>query len=203
MKKDNFFVRKFVSPSDGKNVNTYVLIDGDEAAVVDVADSYDDVKNILNETGARLTYIFVTHGHASHLGSVSRVKEEMGGRICFHEHDSDLVEKADETLKPDIVLKDGTKLHLKDTEIKVLHTPGHTRGSVCYYIKKEKLLFSGDTLLKGEYGKIWGPTSMALMLRSLKRLNSIIPPSATVYPGHGDSTTMSKQAWLDSLDNLS
>jgi len=203
MKKGNLIVRQFVSPSDGKNINTYVLIDGNEAAVIDVADSCDDVKNTLDEMDARLKYILITHGHASHLQSVSRVKRELGGQICFHDHDSDLIEKADETLKPDITLKDGVKLQLHETEIMVLHTPGHTRGSVCYYIKKEKVIFTGDTLFKGEYGKIWGPTSMAYMLKSLKRMNSYVLSSSTVYPGHGDATTMYAQAWLDCLDNLS
>jgi len=181
----------------------YVLVDGNEAAVVDVANACGDVRSMLDEMHARLKYTLITHGHASHLQSVSQVKKELGGQICFHDHDIDLVEKADTKLKPDISLKDNAKLQLNGNEIKVFHTPGHTRGSVCYYIKSEKVLFSGDTLFKGEYGKIWGPTSMALMLRSLKRLNNIILPSATVYPGHGDSTTMSAQAWLDCLDNLS
>jgi len=201
--KGNLVVEKFLSPSDGKNINAYMLIDGNEAAVIDVADAYDDIKKTLDERNASLKYILITHGHASHLKSASKVKKDFGGQICFHEHDIDLIEKADETLKPDISLKDNAKLQLNGTEIKVFHMPGHTRGSVCYYIKNEKILFSGDTLLKGEYGKIWGPTSMALMLRSLKRLNNVILSSSTVYPGHGDLTTMYAEAWLDCLDNLS
>lgn len=203
MKKSSLVVKRFVSPSEGRNVNVYVLIDGNEAAVLDIADACGDVKDALDEADVSLKYILVTHGHPSHLKSVSQIKNDRGGQICFHDHDSDLIEKADATLKPDIVLKDNMKLQLNGTEIRVLHMPGHTRGSVCYYIKAAKMLFSGDTLFKGEYGKIWGPTSMALMLRSLKRLNNVVVPSATVYPGHGDATTMSAEAWLDCLDNLS
>ncbi|HPQ44870.1 MAG TPA: MBL fold metallo-hydrolase [Syntrophales bacterium] len=203
MNKGNLVVKKFLSSSNGKDVNAYMLIDGGEAAIIDVADTYDDVKDALREHKANLKYILITHGHSSHLRSASRVKRDLGGQICFHEHDNDLIEKVDETLKPDIPLKDKTKLRLNGTEIKVFHTPGHTRGSVCYYIEREKMLFSGDTLFKGEYGKIWGPTSMGLMLRTLKRLNNVILSSSTVYPGHGDSTTMYAEAWLDCLDNLS
>jgi glyoxylase-like metal-dependent hydrolase (beta-lactamase superfamily II) len=106
-------------------------------------------------------------------------------------------------LEPDLLLKDNASLKLGRTTIKVLHTPGHTPGSLCFHIREAKALFSGDTLLKGEFGRIQGPHSMGLMLRSLKRLNSVIPPKTTVYPGHGPSTTMSKEAWLDTLDNLS
>ncbi len=64
-------------------------------------------------------------------------------------------------------------------------------------------LFTGDTLLKGEFGRIEGPHSMGLMLRSLKRLNSVISTKTTIYSGHGPMTIMSKKAWLDALDNLS
>jgi glyoxylase-like metal-dependent hydrolase (beta-lactamase superfamily II) len=127
----------------------------------------------------------------------------MGGRICMHPSDRDLLRKQEEDLEPDLLLADGQRLKLAETTIKVFHTPGHTPGSLCYHLREAGALFTGDTLLKGEFGKIRGPHSMGLMLRSLKRLNSVIPPKTSIYPGHGLSSTMSKEAWLDTLDNLS
>jgi glyoxylase-like metal-dependent hydrolase (beta-lactamase superfamily II) len=186
-----------------KGPNVYLLINSQEAAVIDAAHCYDDIKSTLDELGARLKYILVTHGHLSHVHSLSRVKKEMGGMVCLHKSDAELLKAVDSQLEPDLLLKDNASLKLGRTTIKVLHTPGHTPGSLCFHIREAKALFSGDTLLKGEFGRIQGPHSMGLMLRSLKRLNSVIPPKTTVYPGHGPSTTMSKEAWLDTLDNLS
>ncbi|PIV21998.1 MAG: hypothetical protein COZ69_14035 [Deltaproteobacteria bacterium CG_4_8_14_3_um_filter_45_9] len=201
MSEAELMIKRFVCPP--KENNTYVLISGDEAALVDVAHCYDDIRNTLQELGASLKYILVTHGHISHIHSLSKVKNNMGGTICLHKSDTELLKELDSNLEPDFLLKDNSSLKLGNTIIKVLHTPGHTMGSLCFHIREVKALFTGDTLLKGEFGKIKGPHSMGLMLRSLKRLNSVIPPKTTIYPGHGPMTTMSKEAWLDTLDNLS
>jgi glyoxylase-like metal-dependent hydrolase (beta-lactamase superfamily II) len=197
----DLMIKSFSSTPKGTNV--YLLINGQEAAVIDVATSNQDIKNTLDELGARLKYILVTHGHLSHVHSVSQVKKDMGGMVCLHKADAELLKEVDSHLEPDLLLKDNVSLKLGKTTIKVLHTPGHTPGSLCFHIREAKALFTGDTLFKGEFGRIRGPHSMGLMLRSLKRLNSVIPPKTTVYPGHGPSTTMSKEAWLDTLDNLS
>jgi hydroxyacylglutathione hydrolase len=201
MSDRDLILKRFTSSPDGTNV--YILIDGHEAAMVDVANCYNEIANTLNELGASLKYILVTHGHPSHISSVSMVKKNMGGLICLHKSDTDLFKEVDGTLEPDILVKDNQSLKLMNSVIRVLHTPGHTQGSLCFYVEEAKALFTGDTLLKGEFGKIKGPHSMGLMLRSLKRLNSVIPPKTTIYPGHGPMTTMSKEAWLDTLDNLS
>ncbi len=200
MSERDLIIKRFIcSPRDN---NVYLLISGVEAAVVDAADCHQELRNTLDERGAHLKYILVTHGHASHISSVPRLKE-MGGIICLHPSDRELLKGIDSHLEPDIFLKDNESLKLGNTVIKILHTPGHTMGSICFLIREAKALFTGDTLLKGEFGKIRGPHSMGLMLRSLKRLNSVIPPKTTVYPGHGSTTTMSAEAWLDGLDNLS
>jgi glyoxylase-like metal-dependent hydrolase (beta-lactamase superfamily II) len=201
MRKNNLTIKAFVSPP--KDTNVYVIVYGGEAAVVDAADCCDVLQRSLKEMGATLKYLLLTHGHLSHVNSVSKVKKDMGGMVCLHKSDVELVKEVDSHLEPDLLLKDNSSLKLGNTLIEVLHTPGHTMGSLCFHIREVKALFTGDTLLKGEYGKIKGPHSMGLMLRSLKRLNGVIPPKTTVYPGHGPVTTMSKEAWLDTLNNLS
>jgi hydroxyacylglutathione hydrolase len=201
MKEKGVIIKRFVSSPN--ETNTYLLIEGNEAAVIDVANSYSDVRDTLVEQGISLKYLLVTHGHPSHLGSIRMTKENLGGMLCLHKSDTDLLKEADSNLKPDILAKDNDSLKFGNTVIKIFHTPGHTPGSLCFYLREAKALFTGDTLLKGEFGKIKGPHSMGLMLRSLKRLNSVIPPKTTVYPGHGPMTLMSKEAWLDTLDNLS
>jgi hypothetical protein len=121
-----------------------------------------------------------------------------GGAFCLGKHDYDLLKTADVQIEPDIFLKDNAKLELGDGIIRVLHTPGHTRGSLCFYVKDADILFSGRTLEKDGYGTIWGPSSMSYMLFSLKRLDGAIS-SAAVYPGRGESTTMRKESWLNCL----
>ena len=201
MSDRDLIIKRFTSSP--KSTNVYILINGHEAAMVDAANCYNEIGNTLHELGASLKYILVTHGHTSHISSISMVKKNMGGIICLHKSDRELLKEVDSNLEPDILVKDNESLKLGNAAIKILHTPGHTMGSLCFFVREAKALFSGDTLLKGEFGKIRGPHSMGLMLRSLKRLNSVIPPKTTVYPGHGPTTTMSDEAWLDGLDNLS
>jgi len=203
MKKNQsaLIIKRFLSPTNESNA--YVLINDDIAVVIDPADASHDISNMLDEQGLDLKYLLVTHGHRSHIQSLPILKESFGGTLCLHELDSDLLKESIDTLEPDLLVKDNATLTLNDTVIKILHTPGHTPGSLCFYVKKDRVLFSGDTLLKGEFGRIWGPHSMGLMLRSLKRLNIVIHPKTTVYPGHGSFTIMSDEAWLDTLDNLS
>jgi hydroxyacylglutathione hydrolase len=201
MKEKGVVIKQFVSSPN--ETNTYLLIEGNEAAVIDVANSYRDVRDTVKGLRINLKYILVTHGHPSHLGSTRMTKENLGGMLCLHKSDTDLLKEADSNLQPDILAKDNDSLKFGNTVIKILHTPGHTTGSLCFHLREGKALFTGDTLFKGEFGKIQGPHSMGLMLRSLKRLNSVIPPKTTVYPGHGPLTLMSREAWLDTLDNLS
>jgi hydroxyacylglutathione hydrolase len=201
MKEKGLVIKQFVSSPN--ETNTYLLIEGNEAAVIDVANSYRDVRDTVKGLRINLKYILVTHGHPSHLGSTRMTKENLGGMLCLHKSDTDLLKEADSNLQPDILAKDNDSLKFGNTVIKILHTPGHTTGSLCFHLREGKAVFTGDTLFKGEFGKIQGPHSMGLMLRSLKRLNSVIPPKTTVYPGHGPLTLMSREAWLDTLDNLS
>ncbi len=140
-------IRRFVSlPND---TNTYLLIGGNEAAVIDVANSYSEVRDALKELRVSLKYLLVTHAHPSHLGSTRRAEENLGGLLCLHKSDIDLLKDADSDLEPGILLKDNSSLKLGNAVIKVFHTPGHTMGSVCFHIGKVKALFTGDTLLKG------------------------------------------------------
>ena len=199
--KNNLIIKTILSPP--KDTNVYLLVNKTEAAVVDAGDCVDAVQETLKDLGATLKYILITHGHPSHISSLSRMKKDLGGTICLHTSDRDLLRQQESGVEPGLLLSDGQSLKLGGTMIEALHTPGHTMGSLCYHLREAGALFTGDTLFKGEFGKIRGPHSMGLMLRSLKRLNSIIPPKTIVYPGHGSSTILSKEAWLDTLDNLS
>ena len=132
------------------------------------------------------------------LTALTTLKTAAGGTFCLCRDDYDLLKTAGVQIEPDTFIKDNARLELGDGIIRVLHTPGHTSGSLCFYVKDADILFSGRTLEKDGYGAIWGPISMSHMLVSLKRLDGALP-SAVVYPGRGESTTMRKEAWLNCL----
>ena len=189
-------IQRFVSTT-GKN--QYLLTSAGEAAVIDVSEAHDEICQILDKMGIGLRYLLVTHAHKDHLKALPKLKSKYGGTYCLHEYEYELLEEAERNLKPDRFVKDDEILQLGDIDIKVLLTAGHTKGHVCFYVNKADALFSGHTLLKGGYGKIWGPKSMSLMLFSLKRLGYTIPAETTIYPGSGDLTTMGSEGWIQCL----
>lgn len=195
-RKNNFTFRKFTS--SGSEKNEYLLINQGEAASIDVSASCNEVLDLLGREKLSLKFLLITHAHRAHLTALPKLKEETGATFCLCEDDYDLLKTSGVQIEPDRFLKDNAKLELGDSVIGVLHTPGHTRGSLCFYVKDAEILFSGRTLEKDGYGTVSGPTGMSYMLLSLKRLNAAIG-SAIVYPGRGESTTMEKEAWLNCL----
>jgi len=198
MKKvqSNLAIQRFVSTT-GKN--QYLLMSAGEAAVIDVSESCDDIYKILDNTEIGLRYLLVTHAHRRHLEALPELKRKYGGTFCLHEFEYELLKETVGNLEPDRFVRDNELLQLGDIEIEVLLTAGHTKGHVCFYVKKFDALFSGSSFLKRGYGKIWGPKSMSLMLFSLKRLSYNIPPQTTIYTGSGDLTTMANEGWIQCL----
>jgi glyoxylase-like metal-dependent hydrolase (beta-lactamase superfamily II) len=192
-KKSNLIIKHFESPNQK---NEYLLIDGNEAATIDISHAYDEVSHILGEKDIGIKYLLITHAHKAHVQSILKLKEHLGGSFYLHDYELDHLMESDTDLKPDQYLKDNEILELGDTKIKVLLTAGHTKGSVCYYVKEANALFSGSTLLRRGYGKIWGPESMSLMHFSLKRLGSTIPDETTIYTGSGELTKMAREGWI-------
>lgn len=195
-KKSDLIIRHFEAPNQK---NEYLLIDGNEAATIDISHAYDEVSRILREMSTKIKYLLITHAHKAHVQAIPKLKQDFGGSFFLHDYELDHLMESDKDLKPDKYLKDNEILELGDTKIKVLLTAGHTKGSVCYYVKEADALFSGSTLLRHGYGKIWGPGSMSLMLFSLKRLGSMIPDETTIYTGSGELTKMSKEGWIHCL----
>ena len=195
MEKDigDLEVKHFVSD---KGKNQYLLISDNEAAVIDVSDAVDDVCKIVTEMGLTLKYLLVSHAHPSHVETLPLLKEKFGATFCLHEYEYQHFKETDISLEPDRILQDNNILKLGEIDIKVLLTAGHTKGSVCYWVKAASALFSGSTLLKKGYGQIWGPGSMSLMHFSMKRLGSIIPAETTIYTGSGELTKMENEGWI-------
>jgi glyoxylase-like metal-dependent hydrolase (beta-lactamase superfamily II) len=191
--KGDLDVKHFVSD---KGKNQYLLISGSEAAVIDISDAVDRIGKIVTELGLTIRYLLVSHAHPSHVQALPMLKEKFGATFCLHEYEYQHLKETDIRLEPDRILQDNDRLDLGNIAIKVLLTAGHTKGSVCYWVKTANALFSGSTLLKKGYGQIWGPSSMSLMHFSMKRLGSTIPAETTIYTGSGELTKMANEGWI-------
>ena len=192
-------IHRFLSTT-GKN--QYLLISAGEAAAIDVSEAHDEVGTMLEKMGVGLKYLLITHAHKRHLQALPALKNKYGGTFCLHEYEYELLKESNAVLEPDKFIKDEEKLQLGSIDIEVILTAGHTKGSVSYYVKKARALFSGSSFLKKGYGKIWGPKSMSLMVFSLKRLSYNIPAETTIYTGSGDLTTMGEEGWVQCLRSV-
>ena len=195
----DFDIKRFVSPEDK---NQYLLISRGEAAVIDASGSAAEIGKTIEDLGVTLKYLLVTHAHKSHLRALPDLKKRYGGTFCLHEYEFELFKEMDCSLEPDRTINDNDLLPIGDIDIEVLLTAGHTKGSVCYYVKKANALFSGSTFLKRGYGKIWGPKSMSLMLFSLKRLSYNLPAKTKIYTGSGDLTELGNEGWVQCLRSV-
>ncbi len=196
-------------PSGPFATNAYLVIcdETHEALIIDPAPgcSVSLLEKIRFEQ-AQATQIWLTHSHWDHFGDLSLLKKELDLPVWVHPLDAPNVVSPGkdglpvlfsiEGVKPDHQLTDGQKLTLGKLVFKVIHTPGHSPGGVCFYCEKENVLFSGDTLFKGSIGNLSFPTSNAdEMWKSLDRLAKL-PADTQVFPGHGESTWLSKETWL-------
>lgn len=181
--------------------NCYLLTVGPEAAVVDPSAPVADILSALQELDAKLSMILLTHGHFDHLFSLSALRKETGSPVLIHEKDADLPDDPEKNMfkrlfgmprrfgAPDQVLKSGEKLSIGGESIQVIHTPGHTAGSVCFLCNGDFLL-TGDTLFADSYGRtdLYSGDEKALF-NSLHRLRTL-PPDLRIYPGHGESALL-------------
>lgn len=178
-----------------------ILGENGEAAVVDPAEYNDDLQYFLEENGVfSLDYILLTHGHFDHISGVLPLQSVYGGKIVIHEKDEICFKDATYSLlssfrrdislpeKADITVAEGSVLPFGKDEIKVIHTPGHTQGSVCYIINRN--LISGDTLFYMSMGRTDFPGGNIMrMIASLRKLCRLEGEYA-VFPGHGELTTL-------------
>lgn len=174
-----------------------------EAALIDVGGFDNSLKSILeNEEIKKVKYILLTHGHYDHLLGVYDAKEHTGAKVAIHKMDKECLTDENSSLayqiesvkqkpvEPDIILKDGMKLNVGNIELEVLHTPGHSKGSVCFVCESERIIFSGDTLFLKTYGRtdLQGGSWSELQL-SLNKL-ALLEGDYIVYPGHFMQTSL-------------
>ena len=182
--------------------NCYIVQDEEtkETMVIDPAAECDKIVEMLDIIGAKLKYIYLTHCHGDHIGAAEELKNIKNGKVLIHAEDYEGLKNPDINLtgfmseKPisfeaDARVNDGGILHLGNLEFKVIHTPGHTKGGSSLYSEAEQMLFSGDTLFKGMWGRTDLPTSsFEDIMNSITNKLLVLPDETIVYPGHGIST---------------
>lgn len=183
----------------GDPTNCYIIVDEEskETMVIDPAGKVDEIQKLIDIMEGKLKYIYLTHCHSDHILGVTELKNRCGGKILIHRDDSKGLNNQEINLSPhigvgeieleaDSRIDDGDLIHLGNLEFKVLHTPGHTKGSTSLYCQKENCLFSGDTIFRGTWGRTDLPTSSREdIMKSIEEKIMILPDETIVYPGHG------------------
>jgi hydroxyacylglutathione hydrolase len=164
-----------------KEVNGYVLISGNEAAIIDPGEPAEKLAGQLGD--AALKWILVTHGHPGHLAGKDALKDATGAETGMHVADAKLFLRS-----ADRYLLEGEELDLGEMKIRVIHTPGHTPGSLSFLVANH--LFTGDTLLAGGIGRELPGSDLRLQMISIGTKLLRLPLTTAVYPGHGASTSL-------------
>lgn len=193
---------KVVTPQQNLLTNTYIVCDEKtkEAMVIDPGGEIPKIVEMLDIIEAKLKYIILTHCHADHTNGVRKLRELKGGKILISRDDAPGLEKPELNLceyinadNPDLEadsrLDDLDKIHLGELEFTILLTPGHTKGGISIYCEEQRLVFTGDTLFSGSWGRTDLPTgNFEEIMESINKKLMILPDETIVYPGHGKTT---------------
>lgn len=192
----------------GDKTNCYIIFDekSKETMCIDPAGDVDKIEYLIKEVlKGKLKYIYLTHCHGDHIGGVTELKKRCGGKILIHRFDSiglndskinlsSIIDIPEIELEADSRIDDKDLLHLGNLEFKVLHTPGHTKGSTSLYCEKEGCLFSGDTIFYGTWGRTDLPTSSREdIMKSITEKILTLPDDTIIYPGHGKPTMVKNE----------
>lgn len=188
--------------------NCYILGNEEtkEAICFDPGAEGARIAKAVKEKGWKLTAIFLTHGHVDHIMGIEKLKAELLYEVpVYAGEEEQAVLGSDElnltsvfgrpyVMQAQELLRDGQKLECIGTEMVCIHTPGHTKGGMCYYMPLQKLLISGDTLFEGSIGRTDFPTGdYDSLITSIREKLYILPNDTMVYTGHGEATTIENE----------
>jgi hydroxyacylglutathione hydrolase len=176
-----------------------------EAMVVDPGDNIPEILSRLQKHGLTLRQIVVTHAHIDHVGGAALLRKSTGAPVVMNQQDLGLLSMMEmqagwlgvptpQVAPPDASAEDGLTIGLTTLPAQVLHTPGHTPGSICLLFPDHHLLLAGDTLFAGSIGRTDLPGGDGQqILRSLRERLLVLPDSTRVLPGHGPETTIGEE----------
>ena len=176
-----------------------------EAMVIDPGDDVNDILTIVRKHNLQVKQIVISHAHIDHVGGAMKLRAATGAPLLLNQNDYALLKMLDVqaawigmpspgTVDIDRSVTTGETVSAGSHGAQILHTPGHTEGSICLYFAPEKKLIAGDTLFAGSIGRTDLPGgSMQKILRSLHTTLLALPDDTVVVPGHGQRTTIGKE----------
>jgi len=176
-----------------------------QAMVIDPGDEVDEIMAIVRRHGLTVKQIIVTHGHIDHVGGAMKLKRVTGAPVLLNQNDYDLLKTADQVatwlgmtppgkIDVDQDLSSGDVVSVGGLKAEVMHTPGHTEGSVCLHFAQQQKLIAGDTLFAGSIGRTDLPGgNFKKIMQSLKGPVMSLPEETVVVPGHGPLTTIGEE----------
>ena len=167
--------------------NAYIIVDRASGESLFVDAPLDSALAIEAASATKVRRVVVTHRHPDHWANIDQVKQATGAPAYCHEADREPY-----AAKVDGVVADRDELRIGESTVRVIHTPGHTPGSICLFVETASgpALISGDTLFPGGPGRSDSAPALAQMVESIKASLLPLPPETVVYPGHGDDTTI-------------
>lgn len=183
--------------------NCYLVSDTEtkDTIIIDPADSEEQIAVFIKEHELNIKGVFLTHGHFDHIYGAVPLANQFRVSLYACEKEKELLSQYELNcstmiqrpieIEADIWVKDGKTIQLGTLTFQVIETPGHTKGSVCYYFKKDNILLSGDTLFLESVGRTDLPTANSQeMINSVKNKLAVLPEETIVLPGHGECTTI-------------
>ena len=178
--------------------NTYLALNGERAFVVDPGADADKILAAAEAEGAKIEWVLLTHAHFDHIGGVAEL-QRAGAQVVLHRDDLSIVSSFKnlafyagvkvEKFLPDVTVSGGETLDVAGVKVRVIHTPGHTAGGVCYVA--DDIIFTGDTLFELSYGRTDFPTgSFKELKNSVLNKLFVLPGDYRLLPGHGAPTTL-------------
>ncbi len=200
----------YVLPFGPLETNCYVLKSGGEIAVIDpsaqTVSEKEKLISFLQSLNGNVKFIINTHGHFDHISANKILKNTFkNSKIAIHEADSEMLVSPElngsvsfglniVSDKPDILLQDGDYLEVGDAKLKVLHIPGHTKGSIALYDEKGGFVFTGDTLFAGTVGIAKNfKNAFSEMIKGIKEKLLVLPNKTVIFPGHNEESTIGEE----------
>lgn len=181
--------------------NCYVFWENNVGGVIDPGSDFEKIDKFITENNIEIKEILLTHSHFDHISSAKKLADEYNLPVKMAYKEKDVLEEPENSLEFNFEMPDnfqyfneGDVINVGNISLRVIETPGHTKGSVCFYYEEEKVLFSGDTLFKSTVGRWDLPTgNFSDLEKSILNKLYTLPEDVKVYSGHGFTTTIGKE----------